>query len=263
MLWSTVAGYLLALVPTVPLAWKWQLGVRLCLAWMAALALIAAFLIAPFELSFVPATVLIAFLTVAGAVALTAWRFFRDPERTAPAADDVLVSPADGEVIYVREARGGVVPVSTKHGRDYTLEELTKTRLRADDAVVIGISMNLLDVHVNRAPIRGRVLFRRHFKGLFGSLRDPEMILQNERATTVIESGSLQVAVVQIASRLVRQITSYVGEGETVNAGQRIGAIRFGSQVDVVVSAAQAVEVAVKPGMHVRAGETVLARLSG
>jgi phosphatidylserine decarboxylase len=258
---ATALGALVALALTLPLAWKWQLGVRLCAAGIVLLAIAAGLVVAPLGLGVILGGAVICALTIAAAVALTAYRFFRDPERTPPAGDDVLVSPADGEVVYVREARGGVVPMSTKQGRDYTLEELTRTRLRSEDAVVIGISMNLLDVHVNRAPIEGRVALRKHFPGLFGSLRLQEMILQNERATTVIERGSLQIAVVQIASRLVRQITSYVQEGETVAAGQRIGAIRFGSQVDVVVAADEALEVAVRPGMKVRAGETVLARL--
>src|SRR5262249_61926642 len=125
--------------------------------------------------------------------------------------------------------KGGMLPVSTKHGHGYPLVELTKTPLSSAEAVVIGIGMSLTDVHVNRSPIRGRVTLQRHFPGRFGSLRRPEMVFENERATTVIEWDGLQVAVVQIASRLVRQIVAFVREGQDVTLGQRIGGVRLGS----------------------------------
>lgn len=107
----------------------------------------------------------------------------------------------------------------------------------------------------DRAPITGRVVFQRHFHGLFGSLRDPRMILGNERATTVFEQDGRQAAVVQIASRVVRQIKVFVREGEQVAAGQRIGAIRFGSQVDVVIP--RDVTLVVRPGERVRVDPTL------
>ncbi len=170
-----------------------------------------------------------------------------------------MLSPADGEVVYVRRADAGELPVATKHGRSYSLRELTRTTLDSEDAVVIGIGMSFLDVHVNRSPIAGVVTARQHFPGLFGSLRDPRMTFENERATTVIQSAHLQVAVVQIASRLVRQIVGRVSCGDTVRAGDRIGVIRLGSQVDVVLPRRPDVEVCVRAGQRVRAGESVLA----
>ena len=151
------------------------------------------------------AAVLVWLLTLALAVALLAFRFYRDPERRVPDGDDTILSPADGEVVYVREARGGMLPVSSKLGRDYPLQELTKTPLATDDNIVVGIALSFLDVHVNRAPIGGRAVVKRHFPGRFGSLRRPEMVFENERATLVLERGELQIAVVMIASRLVRR----------------------------------------------------------
>ncbi len=94
-------------------------------------------------------------LTVIARFALLAFRFYRDPERQAPDGADVVVSPADGEVIYVRRSTSGALPVSTKGGRQYALEELTRTPLPSMNAIVVGISLSLLDVHVNRAPIGG------------------------------------------------------------------------------------------------------------
>ncbi len=85
------------------------------------------------------------------------------------------------------------------------------------------------------------------------------MVFENERATTVIERPGLEVAVVQIASRLVRQIAGYVGVGDKVAQGQPIGVIRLGSQVDVVLPSRSDLQVTVRPGQRVRAGESVLA----
>jgi len=172
----------------------------------------------------------------------------------------VIVSPADGKVIYIRESHEGLLPVSTKYGQAYPLQELTKSAFYSQEAVVIGISMNFLDVHVNRAPIAGRITLHRHFPGRFGSLRRPEMVFENERATTLIERDEqLQIAVVQIASRLVRQIATFVREGQDVELGQRIGAIRFGSQVDLVLPICQDLKIRVQPGELVKAGQSVIA----
>lgn len=265
MVLATVVGAVIALGVTTPLAAKWQLGVPkvvVSVALLAGCAGVGVWLLErAISLPWVAEAAFVAALALGAALAILAFRFYRDPERTPPERDDVVVSPADGEVVYVREVRNGRVPVSTKHGRDYPLEELTGLPLDTEDAYVIGIGMSFLDVHVNRAPIAGRVILRRHIPGLFGSLRDPDMVFRNERATTVIERGGLQVAVVQIASRLVRQIASYVGEEEPVVLGQRIGVIRLGSQVDVVVPTRPGIRVVVESGERVTAGESVLAFL--
>ena len=267
MIVSLLAGGLLALGLALPLAWKWELGVRRVALAVGALALVASGIVTALDGALEPAgvvrTLLVAGLALAAAVAILAYRFYRDPERTPPAtADDVVISPADGEVIYVRHSAGGRLPSSTKKGRDYELVELTKTPLRHEDAIVVGIAMSFLDVHINRAPIAGRVRLRQHFPGRFGSLGRPEMVYENERATTVIERGDMEIAMVQIASRLVRQIASYVKVGENVALGQRVGVIRLGSQVDVVLPARPDVTVAVREGQRVRAGESVLAHLA-
>jgi phosphatidylserine decarboxylase len=256
----------LSLATTLPLAWKWGLGVRraavvtVSLGLMTSpLAQIAGALVHESDDVLLRAG-LSWLLTVGAAAGLVAYRFYRDPERAIPPAPNVIVSPADGEVVYVRESRNGSLPTSTKGGRSYPLSELTKTTLQMRDAAVIGIAMTLLDVHVNRAPIAGRIAVSKHVPGLFGSLRRPEMILQNERMTTVIQHDDLEVGVVQIASRLVRQIVSFVHESEDVARGQRIGMIRFGSQVDLVLPLRAGLTVTVKPGDRLRAGESIVAR---
>jgi phosphatidylserine decarboxylase len=263
----TLIGALLALAIAVPLAWKWELGVRRVAIAVTVFALLAALAVAALSTAVdLPAALralLIGGMALAIALAILAYRFYRDPNRVPPpVADDVVISPADGEIVYVRHSKGGVIPSSTKKGRDYDLVELTKTPLRHEDAIVIGIAMSFLDVHVNRAPIAGRVRLREHFPGRFGSLGKPEMVYENERATTVIERDDMEIAMVQIASRLVRQIASYVKVGENVSLGQRVGVIRLGSQVDVVLPARPDVSISVQPGQRVRAGESVLALVS-
>ncbi len=260
----TLIGILLVLITTLPLAWKWQLGMRRIALLVILLALLSG-LILTFLGNLISINVLMGaglvwLMTLVAMFAFLAYRFYRDPERTISNRNDVIVSPADGKVIYIRESHDGLLPVSTKYGRAYPLQELTKSPFYSQEAVVIGISMNFLDVHVNRAPIAGRITLHHHFPGRFGSLRRPEMVFENERATTLIERDEqLQVAVVQIASRLVRQIATFIREGQDVELGQRIGAIRFGSQVDLVLPICQDLKIRVQPGELVKAGQSIIA----
>jgi len=251
MLMPILLGILLGLLTTLPLAWKWELGVVRTAVFVvgagAAAGLLTGVVGSAVHLGAAVAVLLVWVLTVASALGVLAYRFYRDPERTPGTGAGVIVSPADGEVRYIREVRGGRLPVSNKQGREYALEELTQTPLREGDAAVVGIAMNFLDVHVNRAPIGGRVVLQRHFAGGFGSLKNPEMIFRNERMTTVVERNGVQVAVVQIASRLVRQIVSFVKEGQDVALGERMGAIRFGSQVDLVLPLGPGLRILVQP----------------
>jgi phosphatidylserine decarboxylase len=251
---------------TLPLAWKWQLGVvRIALIDLGiglAASLLVTLLAQALPLNLIWSTVISLSISLIGIFAFLAYRFYRDPERTVPQRDDAVISPADGKIIYVREAKDGVLPVSTKHGHNYTLHELTKTPFYTDDVFVIGISMSFLDVHVNRAPIAGGVTLQQHFPGHFNSLRLTEAEFENERATTVFERDGFQVAAIQIASHLVRQIVSFVKEGQTLTMGQRYSKIRFGSQVDLVLPARADVKITVRPGDTVKAGESILATFS-
>jgi phosphatidylserine decarboxylase len=254
----------LSLATALPFAWKWVLGMRRVAATVAVLSLSTGLLLlATPAVRNVDSTLIKVgvnwLLTVMSAFSVLAYRFYRDPERNVPVTPGLVVSPADGEVLYVRQSQDGALPVSTKKGRSYGLHELTMTPLQTGDAIVIGIGMSFLDVHVNRAPIAGRIAKRQHFPGLFGSLREPEMVFRNERFTTIIESDDWQVVVVQIASRLVRQIASFVQESQEVTRGQRIGVIRLGSQVDLVLPSRADLHVTVRPGDRVTAGESIVA----
>jgi phosphatidylserine decarboxylase len=258
-----IAGAVLALASALPLTLKWQLGV-----FRAALVILAGSMLVAVALSAVGS--LLHFTAITGTLAMWGGTilaasagllvvFFRDPDRPPPGREDVIVSPADGRVIYVRPVEPGQIPVADKHGRAYPLQELSETALGDGGAVAIGISMNLSDVHVNRAPIGGRIALLKHVSGTFGSLRKPEMVFGNERAITLIDAGDLQIAIVQIASRLVRRIVTFVSEGDMMRPGQRIGAIRFGSQVDLLIPAAKEISLSVQEGDRVVAGRTIMA----
>lgn len=259
MLAASAVGMTLAVAVASLLAWKWELGVRRSALVVLALAVAVAAVLAAMGAPPVVAGSLVLFGSLGFAALIVLWRFYRDPERVAPDRDDVVVSPADGAVIYVKRTAGGVLPASVKGGREFSLEELVRTRLASDEAIVIGIALSFLDVHVNRAAVQGEVTLQRRSAGQFMSLKREEAVVRNERATTVIRNESIEVGIVLIASRLVRRIVSYVHEGDQVALGQRIGVIRFGSQVDLVLPSRPDLRLLVAPGDRVQAGGSVVA----
>jgi phosphatidylserine decarboxylase len=190
------------------------------------------------------------------------WLFYRDPERNVPSGPGLVVSPADGTVIYLRRLEAGEPLRSQKNGALITLEEVRDNAIAGEPLWQVGISMVFTDVHVNRAPIEGRVTLVKHTAGKFLSLRRPEALARNERQTLLIERGAMRVMLVQIASRLVRQILAYVKEGETVKRGQRVGIIKFGSQVDLFIPVDRVQRLELSVGQKLKAGVTVVARHS-
>lgn len=186
--------------------------------------------------------------------------FWRDPERIPPERSGVVLSAADGQVAYIKSLDDSAAPLVTKNGRDYRLDELTATSLVNGPAWIIGVEMNFLNVHINRCPIDGEIRLLKHIQGRFVSLRKEEAPFVNERLTTVIEGPMLSVGVVQVASRLVRRIQSYLSSGQMVAAGQRLGMIRFGSLVAVVLPQRRDISIMVRVGDRVAAGVSVLAR---
>jgi len=187
-------------------------------------------------------------------------RFYRDPERYPTETESVILSPADGKVIYINQVEKGSSLVSTKGKKKFELDEIASTDVLANAAYLMGIDMNILNVHVNRSPIGGEIIFWKRTKGRFMSLRKPESEIENERVTTVISNGKFSIGVIQISSRLVRKIVSYFGKGDSLEIGQRLGAIVFGSQVDIIIPELDNFRMEVKPGDEVKAGISVLAR---
>lgn len=257
-----IAGTVLAAMTTLALAWKWQLGVLRAGVFILAQSMVTALVLSALDpvahFSMVTGTLTMWGVTVLAAAGWVLAVFFRDPERAVPDQADAIVSPADGLVIYLKTIPPGEIPVADKRGHASLLRELQGTSLCGSGAVAIGISMNLADVHVNRAPIAGRVRLVKRVRGTFGSLRKPEMADSNERVTTVIGTEDLEIAIVQIASRLVRRIVSIAAEGDDLRLGQRIGAIRFGSQVDLLLPLGKDIRLAVGVGDRLVAGRTII-----
>jgi phosphatidylserine decarboxylase len=186
--------------------------------------------------------------------------FFRNPERTPPSQGGIIVSPADGIVKYVREIRNGELPFAFKKGKKILLSEFLGFGLIDEPCFQVGIGMSLLDVHVNRSPISGRLSLLKRMPGKFRSLKKPESLALNERVVGIIEGASFRMGFVLIASRLVRRICTDVQEGQAIRIGQRIGMIRFGSQVDLLIPRTKSVLITIGAGDRVRAGVSVIAK---
>ncbi len=162
--------------------------------------------------------------------------FFRDPARRIPANPGELVSPADGKVT---EADW----IETPQG----------SRLR------LSIFLSVFNVHVNRSPIEGRVTQVTHKKGLFLNAMRADSNVLNEQNVVVIEDGEYVVQVKQIAGLLARRIVCWVKPGDTLKKGQRIGLIKFGSRVDVLLP--PGANLRVRKGDSIKGGSTVIAFL--
>ena len=177
---------------------------------------------------------------------LTIWvaSFFRDPVRTTPRGGKLIVSPADGLVTMIAK----VPPPPELRGGD---------GLGDPDYTRVSIFMSVFDVHINRAPIAGRVTRIAYVPGKFVNADLDKASEDNERQHLLIENASgLRVGFTQIAGLVARRILSFVRQGDVVDAGQRIGLIRFGSRVDVYLPQEAAPRVAL--GQRSIAGETVL-----
>ena len=188
--------------------------------------------------------------------------FYRDPERDSPKNENDIVSPADGMIVYIKKIKKGEIPFPIKGKNIIKIDELTKSDTFNDnDGYIIGVEMRLFDVHVNRSPIRGVVKLSKHNPGKFIGMPKKEFEIMNESHTTILEHRrGYRIGVVQIATFLVRGIESYVQEGDLVKQGERIGRIKIGSQVDVIIPFT-AIELKAKKGDRVYAGETILAEV--
>ena len=180
-------------------------------------------------------------------VGLTIWTasFFRDPVRTTPRGDKLIIAPADGLITMIAR----VPPPPELRGPD-SLADGEYTR--------VSIFMSVFDVHINRAPISGRVKRIAYVPGKFVNADLDKASEDNERQHLLIEgSDGLKIGFTQIAGLVARRILSFVREGDLVEAGQRVGLIRFGSRVDVYLPAGTSPRVLL--GQRTIAGETVIA----
>jgi len=214
-----------------------------------------AFLISSRSLLFFPLNVILIF---AGIYSLTMLRFWRTPRRKVKASSNEIVSPADGRVIYIKTLNVDESPFSLKGKVISKLDELTKTELLQTPCILIGINMTPFDVHKNCAPISGKIILNKHTNGKYLSLKDNNAIIENERNTYVIKNDSMSVGVIQIASKRVRRIDSYVSEGQEIKQGGWLGMIRFGSQVDIILP--QSVKIGVKLDQQIYACQTIIGK---
>jgi phosphatidylserine decarboxylase len=265
-IWIVAAGLILSVLTLVPLSIKWELEKRLTMPAAVLIGLVSGGIVhgidTAWSISFYQVLLVEILLISLISSSLLLWRFFRDPERIPPEDDNAILSPADGKVIYVKRIEKGEIPFSEKNGRTFSLNDFIQADVLPQGGYLIGIAMNYLDVHVNRAPVSGRISLLKHVKGSFLSLRKKEAIVQNERNLIVIDNEHFKLGIVQIASRLVRKIVPYVREGQEIQKGTRIGVIRFGSQVDLILSDLPSIHIRVDPGEKVKAGLSIIAVLS-
>ena len=177
-------------------------------------------------------------------VGLTIWTaaFFRDPVRTTPSDPKLVVAPAAGLVTMI--TRVGPPPELAEGGLS---GEFTR----------VSIFMSVFDVHINRSPIAGRVRKIAYVPGKFLNADLDKASEDNERQHFLVErDDGIMIGFTQIAGLVARRILAFVGEGDRVGAGERIGLIRFGSRVDVYLPAGTGSQVLL--GQRTIAGETVL-----
>lgn len=180
-------------------------------------------------------------------------QFFRDPNRHVPTEEGVVVAPADGRVMKGQIDRIEVVEYDDPLMK-YVLDKGKK-------GIRISTFMSPFDVHVNRSPVSGVVVNAMHFSGKFKlAFRDAETEAEKEKNLIVIDSEYGKIGVVQIAGFVARRIVQYVDIGDRVEIGERLGMIKFGSRVDLIVPYEKC-KLMVKEGEKPKAAETVVAKM--
>jgi phosphatidylserine decarboxylase len=166
--------------------------------------------------------------------------FFRDPERVAPADSEVVVAAADGVVVDIAE---------------HEETEVVRTTMRR-----VAIFLSVFDVHTNRAPIDGRIIYRERHEGLCLDARHPDCSVRNEAMTWAFENPRTTLVVRQITGAIARRIVGWSQVGDTLQKGERFGMIRFGSRTEIYLPLTAT--MLVKVGDRVAGGSSPIARLS-
>src|SRR5258705_13645427 len=165
--------------------------------------------------------------------------FFRDPERTPASDSNVIVAAADGTVMDIVEVDEN---------------EVLKNKTRR-----VGIFLSVFDVHTNRAPIDGRIIYRQHRAGLCLDARRRDCSEKNESMTWAFENPRVTIVVRQLTGAIARRIVAWAKIGDELKKGERFGMIRFGSRTELYLPVNA--ELLVKTGDHVLGGSTIIARL--
>lgn len=204
--------------------------------------------------------------------------FFRDPKRTSPNDDSLIMSPCDGVVMYVNDIKNGEV-ISEKLGTVIPVTEISKAQDAPQTGKLIGIYMSPFDVHFNYAPINGKITNIVHTQAKLNlpmvdlweyiqfcwlrravNLLGRKFHLENERNTIFIEGKKAKLMMVEIADKVVNKIDCFVKIGDSVGQGQKVSFIKRGSQVDLVLPG-EGYDVVVLPGVHVVGAQTVIAKV--
>jgi phosphatidylserine decarboxylase len=163
--------------------------------------------------------------------------FFRNPRREIPDLQNIVLSPADGRVVYVGECE--------------------EDRFLKERALKVSIFMSLFDVHLNRAPVSAKVLERNYLPGRFLAANVEKSSLLNEQNAVLLETEDRsKILLVQIAGFVARRIVCYAKAGDTLGKGEIFGLIRFGSRVDLYLP--PEVKPLVRVGQHVKGGESII-----
>jgi phosphatidylserine decarboxylase len=179
-------------------------------------------------------------VVLAALLVLFCINFFRDPDRAIAAGDEVIVAAADGVVADIEETEE---------------TEFLNTRCKR-----VGIFLSVFDVHVNKAPMAGKITYQRHHPGTYLDARNVEASKKNEALTWAFEGARATLVVRQITGAIARRIVPWSKLGEEVPKGYRFGMIRFGSRTEVYLPLSSTVEV--KLGDRVKGGESIIARLA-
>ncbi|MGB3096636.1 MAG: phosphatidylserine decarboxylase family protein [Candidatus Deferrimicrobiaceae bacterium] len=163
--------------------------------------------------------------------------FFRNPDRSPPSLPGAVISPADGKIVYAGDNPPG--------------------RYFGEPGKRVSVFMSLFDVHVNRAPVSGKVVSVQYHPGKFLAANVEKASLANEQNGVLLETpDGHRVAYVQIAGFIARRVVCDLVSGDTVRVGQRVGLIRFGSRVDILLPSSASLNV--REGDRVRAGESIV-----
>lgn len=203
-------------------------------------AVVAALVIVPTVFLVVPTHPMIGWITVAVFVVLFLFiiSFFRIPNRTYASGEDLIVAPCDGTVVVIEEVQAD--------------EYFNDRRLQ------LSIFMSPLNVHVNRNPVSGEVMYSEYHKGKYLVAWHPKSSMENERHSVVYKLGNKEMLVKQIAGALAKRIVNYLKPGDKVKMGEEMGFIKFGSRVDLLLPLGTKVEV--KINQKVKGGVTVLGK---
>ena len=165
--------------------------------------------------------------------------FFRVPNRKLTLDNDLIIAPADGKVVVIEEV--------------FDEEYFKEKRLQ------VSIFMSPANVHVNRNPINGEIVYNQYHKGKYLVAWDPKSSTQNERHSVVIKNGTKEILVKQIAGALAKRIVNYCSVGQTVKQGEELGFIKFGSRVDLLLPIDNQLDISLN--QVVKGGVTVIGKL--